>query len=141
MIPGRKWSCDCVKTVERDDSRDESTQRYIFINPSVTILFWSPPDHGIIRVGQEESHRHDTQVVLNILEREELKQSHFLPLGTACSFFFLSLDTLSSFCDCLQCQHAKMEGKLSHLHVYLGKWWRRGDRALARGLFCPRNRS
>ena len=59
----------------------------VHINPSVTVLLWSPPDHGIVRVGQEESHRHDTQVVLNILERGELKQSHFLPLGAAHSFF------------------------------------------------------
>ena len=96
----------------------------VHINPSVTVLLWSPPDHGIVRVGQEESHGHDTQVVLNILERGELKQSHFLPLGAAHSFFLfflLSGQILASFCDCLQYQHAKMERKLSHLNVNGGE--------------------
>ena len=55
---------------------------------------------------------------------EELKQLHFLPLGAAHSFFlffFLSGQILASFCDCLQYQHAKMEGKLSHLNVNGGE--------------------
>ena len=96
----------------------------VHINPSVTVLLWSPPDHGIVRVGQEESHRHDTQVVLNILERGGVETVTFPSIRRSplfFLFFLLSGQILARFCDCLQYQHAKMEGKLSHLNVNGGE--------------------
>ena len=67
----------------------------VHINPSVTVLLWSPPDHGIVRVGQKESHGHDTQVVLNILERGGVETVTFPSIRCSplfFSFFFFYLD-------------------------------------------------